>query len=239
MTVFAARTRPGPPENGRYQALDVVPDSNGVMWQCVKGGMAGGNLFDLSNAQFVALSSPSTAGVGSVPAAVAATCVAENTGQGSFRRTVLTLTAMPMTIVDSTGGVGSVKIYDFPEGRILMLGGILTLAPTTTSVLASTLNASAVGAIAVGTVAAAADATLTSTEADLIPSVAITHSATINVAAATVSGVLAASAFFAGQTTAIDAILNATITTATDIDADATVTYTGRIEFNWVFLGDF
>src|SRR5574341_1764578 len=113
MAVYAARTRPGPPENGRYQNGDVVPDSNGVVWICVKGGMAG----YLGDATFAA--SPSslpttTAGVG---APAGAGNVAAEYGDGTIHQTVLTLTDVAVAVAD-VSQFGSLKIYDFPEGRI-------------------------------------------------------------------------------------------------------------------------
>lgn len=238
MTAYAARTKNGPPENGRYQVGDTVPDASGTVWECVRGGMAGGDGMVAGGAVFVASPALSTTSPYGIGAANGSTVTAVETGFGAYRRTVLTLAATPMTIVDANVA-GSVKVYDFPEGRILLLGCIASLAPTTTSTLASTLNASAAGVLALGSASAAADATLTSTEADMLPSTAVTHSATINVAAATVTGALAAAAQFNGTSTPIDMYLNAAITTATDIDGDATVTWSGVITFHWVNLGDF
>lgn len=240
MTAFAARTRPGPPENGRYQVGDTIPDSLGTVWQCVAGGMAGspGSSMTAGEARFAANPALSTTSPFGYGLPNGATVTAVETGFGPYRKTVLTLTATPMTIVDANVA-GNVKIYDFPEGRIALLGCIASLAPTTTTAIASTLNAGVAGVWALGSVAAAADATLTSTEADMLPSTAWTSSTTINVAAATVTGALAAAAQFNGTATAIDMYLNAAITTATDIDADATVTWTGTVTFHWINLGDF
>lgn len=235
MTAFAARTRPGPPENGRYQVLDTVPDSNGVVWQCSKGGMAAGSQFYADKAEWVALP-PVTAvspfGVGT-PAGTGV--ASETTGSGPYRRTVLTLTAMPQTITNGASEFTGTKIYDFPEGRILILGVIATLAETTTSVLATTITTATAGAYALGTVTAS-NASLTGTMVNLAPSTAYTSSATINVPGAAAVAALAASAPFDGTATAIDMFLNNSIATNS---ADGTLTWTGRIEVAWVHLGDY
>ena len=132
---------------------------------------------------------------------------------------------------------GGVKIYDFPEGRILFLGSTASIAVTTTSVLASTLNAGVTCNWGVGTVTQA-NATVATTEQNLIPVTAFTSSATIAVAGATATAALAASAQFDGTSTAIDMFLNLAVAGATDIDADATVTVAGTILFTWINLGD-
>lgn len=241
MTAYAARTRPGPPEQGRYQVGDTVPDSNGTLWVCAVGGMAGAGAYqDTGYARFVAqgagLSTTET-GFGAVPVAVSATVTAAEYMAGLTHRTVLTLADMPQTVVNGTEYQGT-KVYTFPEGRILILGVQATLAQKTTSVLASTLNSGATGAVALGSVTASST-TLSSTAADLAPSTAFTSSTTINVAGTAVSPVLASSAQFDGHTTALAMFLNSAYATTTDVDADATQTWTGTIRIVWVPLGDF
>jgi hypothetical protein len=85
----------------------------------------------------------------------------------------------------------------------------------------------------------ASNVSLTSTMVDMLPSTAFTSSATINVAGTAVSAALAASAQFNGTATAIDMYLNSAYATTTDVDADATQTWTGSITFHWVNLGDY
>ena len=157
---------------------------------------------------------------------------------GVVNKTLLTLTAVGVTMADATVQGGGTKIYDFPAGQILILGSTASLAPKTTTALASTINASAAGVWSLGSAVAAANATLTSTEADVLPSTAFTSSATINVAAATVTGALAAPIIIDGRTTAVDLYLNACIDTATDIDGDGTITWTGTVLVHWINLGD-
>ncbi len=156
---------------------------------------------------------------------------------GALCKTTLTLDNVPQTVVNGTEYQGT-KIYDFAQGRILMLGVTATLQQKTTSALASTLNASSVGAIALGTVTASAT-TLSATMVDLLPSTAFTSSATINVAGTAVSAALGASAHFDGTTTAKDVYLNTAYATTTDVDGNATQTISGTVVMTWIDLGDY
>jgi len=155
---------------------------------------------------------------------------------GPLCQTTLTLNNVPQAVVNGTEYQGT-KIYDFPQGRILILGVTATLQQKTTSAIASTLN-SATGAISLGT-ATASSVTLNSTMADLLPSTAFTSSTVINVAGTAVSAALAASAQFDGTTTAKDVYLNTAYATTTDVDADATQTISGTVVISWCFLGDY
>lgn len=236
MTAFAARTRPGPPENGRYQQGDTVPDSNGTIWTCAKGGWAGYR----GSAVFVPATpgvSTSVSAVGAVESAFSATVSAAESVHGAVHVTVLTLTDVPQAVVNGTEYQSS-KIYTLPEGRILVLGSQATLAQKTTSALASTLNASSTGAVSMGS-APASNVTLSSTMVDLGPSTAFTSSATINVAGTAVNVVLAASAQISGVSTPVSLYLNSAYATTADVDGDATQTWTGTIRLVWMQLGDY
>ncbi|MCK5604708.1 hypothetical protein KAR91_22655 [Candidatus Pacearchaeota archaeon] len=156
---------------------------------------------------------------------------------GAMNQTTLTLAAVAQAVINGTE-YQSTKIYDFPEGRILVLGTTATLQQTTTSTLATTLNASSTGGIALGTVAAS-NVALSSTMVDLLPETAFTSSATINVAGTAVSAALAASAQFDGTTTAKDMYLNTGYETTTDVDGDATQTISGTVVCTWINLGDY
>lgn len=156
---------------------------------------------------------------------------------GPFCQTTLTLNNVPQAVTNGTEYQGT-KIYDFPQGRILIMGVTATLQQKTTSVLASTLNASVTGAISLGT-ATASNVSLTSTMVDLLPSTAFTSSATINVAGTAVSAALAASAQFDGTSTAKDVYLNTAYATTTDVDGNATQTISGTVVITWCQLGDY
>lgn len=158
-------------------------------------------------------------------------------GNGILHQTVFTLTALPLTLADAAQGAG-VKIYDFPEGAITILGASGSVAETTTAELASTLNGGVTYNWGVGTVTQS-NGTLATTEQDIIETTDGTASATINVAgAASTAGRTSAPANFDGTSTAKDAFFNVGIATATDIDGDATTTWTGTITITWLFNGD-
>ena len=158
-------------------------------------------------------------------------------GNGLFHQTVFTLTALPLTLRDTEQGQG-VKIYDFPEGGITILGASGSVAETTTSILADTLNTGVTYNWGVGTTTQANGA-LATTEQDILPTTNGTASATINVAGAVSrSGRTADAANFNGTGTPIDAFFNVGLATADDIDANATTTYTGTLTITWLFNGD-
>lgn len=177
--------------------------------------------------------STTSSGVG---AANGATVSAVERGNSVVHKTVLTLTATPVTMRETEQG-GGVKIYDFPEGRIVILGATGSIVPTTTSILASTLHASVTCNWGVGTVTQS-NATLATTEQNITQVAAFTSSATINVAGSAVGGAGALAAHD-GTSTPIAAFLNLAVAGAGDIDADATVTVTGTITISWINLGDF
>lgn len=156
---------------------------------------------------------------------------------GPFVQTTLTLDNVAQSVTNGTEYQGT-QIFDFPAGRVFVLGVTATLQQKTTSTLASTLNASSTGAISLGT-ATAASTTLDSTAADLLPSTAFTSSATINVAGTAVSAALAAAAQFDGTSTAKDVYLNTAYATTTDVDGNATQTISGTVVISWVNLGDY
>lgn len=174
-------------------------------------------------------------GAGTVPAAVAGTVSAAEYGDGTFHKTVLTLTAVPVTMRDTEQG-GGVKIYDFPVGYIQRLGASGTIAVTTTSELATTLNTGVTCNWGVGSTTQAS-ATVATTEQDFVNVTAFTASATIDVAGADATGVgVGVLASLDGTSTAVDAFLNLAVATATDIDGDATVTVSGTINIAWMNL---
>ena len=183
--------------------------------------------------------------VGAVVAGIGV--VAVESGFGNFRRTILTLTATPLTITDALAYAG-LKLYDFPAGRINILDCVTSLAFTTTSVLASTLNTGSTVAYGIGSVTASAT-TLATTMMNMMPGSGetvkeFTSSTTINVAGTTVTGFLAAvsaahlAAILNGTSTPIDLFLNVAVPTGTDIDADATLTVSGTITVTWINGGD-
>lgn len=173
-----------------------------------------------------------TTGVG---ARNGATVTAEEVGSDVLHKTVLTLANTPMTVRDTEQGNG-VKIYDFPAGYIRICGATGTVTITTTSALASTLNASKAVGWGVGTTTQA-NTTLATTEQDIVNVTSATSSATVNVANTATTGVgPAILAAFDGTVTPVDVYLNLSVPTATDIDGNATVVFNGTITIYWMKL---
>ncbi len=167
---------------------------------------------------------------GSVPSAVADEVTATEYGEGAFRQTVLTLDALPVSVVGATGiGFGGVKAYTFPEGRILVLGVIASLL---IDPLSSNLDVADGGDIGLGTVIVA-DADLgDSTDVDLCAAIDLDPIGTA------VGGELAASAQFDGTSTAKTLNVNVLIDDA-DIGATEAIGVDGTITISWVSLGDY
>jgi hypothetical protein len=130
------------------------------------------------------------------------------------------------------------KLFTFPAGRINVLGCVATLQEKTTSAILGTLNAGKTGAVSLGTTVAAST-TLDGTQANLLPSTAWTSGDTINVGGTAVSSALAVSAQLDGTTTAKELWLNSAVVTDGDLDADATITWTGSITLTFLVLGDY
>lgn len=176
----------------------------------------------------------STAGNGAVPSAVAATCVAVESGDGVTHQTVLTLTALDQLVPNGGSEFCGTELYDFPAGRIHIIGVTASLAPTTTTVIADTIASGATGTVALGT--ATDDGTHTNTKVDLLPDGNFTSSTVINVPAAAVTKTLVAGAPFDGTSAAKKAFLNSKVATNT---ADAHLAWTGNITITWINLGDY
>ncbi len=196
---------------------------------------------NIKRIESVDLDAPSiSAEVGTVPSAVAATCIATETGGNLFHKTVLTCTAMPLSVTDDAGVAqyGGVKVYTFPKGLIATLGGMisgnLTLGVTGTIIDAFT------GVNALGSVTATTGATLVAGEATWLQS---TANATAAAKVAAVTSVSIATALtesggrtFDGTVTAAPVFLNFAI--ADDVThTSGTGTFTGTITFMWSKIG--
>lgn len=163
-------------------------------------------------------------------------------GNGILNKTVLTCTDTPITISDDAGVAqyGGVKVFDFPAGLIITLGA--TISGTLTAGVTGTIIDNWDGDVALGTVTATTGSTLTSTEANIMPSVAVSAGASDKigvVSAVSVATALTESGarWLNGTATAIDMYLNFVI----DDDAThtaGTATFTGTITFLWMNGGD-
>jgi len=159
-----------------------------------------------------------------------ATVTVVESGDGVVHKSVLTCAATPISVVGASGvGFGGVKIYTFPEGRILVLGVTASLE---VDVLASNLEAADGGDYGIGT-AIVGDADLgDATDIDLCPSTSIDPIGTA------VGAALVASAHFDGTGTAKTVNLNLLIDDG-DIGGTEAVGMTGTVTLSWVNLGDY
>lgn len=171
-------------------------------------------------------------------AGTAATDVtASEQGNGVVQKTVLTLSGVSVTVGNTTGvSFGGTKIYDFPAGRILVLG--VTLAnlsfDLTDAGNETPIDDTMGGDIAVGTTAPD-DGTLGGTDVDLIPATSIDP-----ISDGVDGAALAASAQFDGTTTAVDAYINAIIDDGDVADgASDVILVSATVTITWVSLGDY
>lgn len=179
----------------------------------------------------VAQANPST-GAGSVPANASTSAVTTTDG---VLKTVITLSGRSITMTDAgaAGSHGSVQLYDFPQCNLSFLGATCNL--TLTAGVGGISDTAAV-VVGVGTVTLATDnATLTGTEADLVPSTAATLTA--GVGSGKGKSLTAGAAVFDGTTTAKDAWLNIAVPDA-DSSANDTITVSGTVTLVWANLGD-
>ncbi len=173
---------------------------------------------------------------GSVPSAVSPYISVAEYGNNVLHKTVLTCTALPISIADDAGVAqyGGVQVYTFPLGLIATLmarlEGNLTLGTTGTIINTFT------GVNALGSVVATTGSSLTSTEATYLQS---TANATAAAKVAAISSVSIATALTEaamrtvdGRSTAAPMFLNFAI--ADDASHTAgTGSFTGVITFDW------
>ena len=170
--------------------------------------------------------------------AVAGTGVSLSTERGEiWHKTTITITDLSITITDATtvGAHGSQKIYDFPEGVIVVEAAMMNL---TTLAGSGGIGDTAALIGALGSAAAGTNnETLTTTEADIIASTA----GTLSGGAGTLVGVGPGSGLNAkldGHTTPADVYLNIVVPDAGSSASD-TVVVSGTIVLLWLNLGDF
>lgn len=163
----------------------------------------------------------------------AGTGVTASESSPAIHKTVLSLADLVVAMTDATtaGCHGSQKIYDFPDGNILILGAVTDL-----QIVA---GAGGIGdtAAVVGSLGSAAvstdNATLTSTEANIVPSTA----ATLSSGAGNCDGESTSPATLDGTTSPASAYLNLAVPDAGS-SANDTITVNGTITLNWINLGD-
>jgi len=138
---------------------------------------------------------------------------------GAQKKVKLTFKDLAIALTDEAGVVayGGLKIYDFDPGLITFHGAVGTLTITKSS---AGVDDDAAGDLAVGTVVASNNATLATTEQDLIPTGAFTLVAGTDTVAIQ-STATEIGAVFDGTSTAIDVFLNFLVD---DVDHDVTTT---------------
>jgi hypothetical protein len=163
------------------------------------------------------------------------TVTAVEQGAGPVHQTVLTLSATPVTVGNTTGAsFGGVKLYDFPAGRIAVLGVVADLDFDWDG---TSIAADGSGDVSMGTTITS-DATLDGTDVNLLPSTGLTDPFVAGQGSA--AAALAAAAQFDGTSTPIDANLNLIIDNA-DVEDGASdvVRVTGTVTMTWIVLGDY
>jgi len=181
-------------------------------------------------------------GVGVIPDAVKPYVVAAESGNGVLNRTILTCTAVPLSVADDAGQAqyGGVKLYTFPQGIVYVQGAVLngnlTMGVTGTFIDAFT------GVIALGSATAGTGTTLVTTEATWLQSTAMS-TASSKVAATAAFPVAtqiteAGARWYDGHTTAGPVFLNVAI--ADDASHTAgTGTWTGVVTMIWSIIADY
>ena len=155
---------------------------------------------------------------------------------GIVRKTVITFASRVLALTDVASTVAYVgsKVYDFPEGAIFILGAVADLTITKD---AAGVDDAFNGDFGVGTVTASNNATLATTEQNIIPTTA-TPAASSGVT--TGRGVSTAAVTLDGTTTPADVYLNILVD---DGDQDVTSTptnllITGTLTLVWANLTD-
>lgn len=146
-------------------------------------------------------------------------------------RTILTVAqVIAMTDATTNGSEGSGILYTFPEGNILILGAVANLTLTR---VGTAIGATAALVAALGSVAAAADATLTGTEANIVPSTVATMTAGIGA----MNKESTAPVTLDGTNTPAVCRLNLAVPDA-DSSGNDSITATGTVQITWINLGD-
>lgn len=168
--------------------------------------------------------------------------IADETGEGRFRTTRIRFADLIVTMADDAGvtAYGGLKVYDMPEGVIEVLGSRANLTRVERTVAVDTGFAAAFdGDASVGTVTAGTGASLSSTEANLVPSFS-TAQASAGVSAGGNSVATTRAGTIDGTSSPMDIFLNLLVD---DADQDLTTTasnlaVTGEIELSWMIVGD-
>lgn len=158
----------------------------------------------------------------------------EELGNGINHKTILSFSAVSLAMTDASSAQssGSQKIYTFPQALVSIQAAVISINATKSG---SGISTTFAGLVSLGTAAAAADATLTGTEANVVPST-VTAAATAGVSA--VNAVNTAAATLNGAASALALYYNQLINDA-DSSASGTLSLTGTIVLHWINGGSY
>jgi len=219
--------------------VTVATVNNGTSYTIAKATLGANEAYEYDGATWTEITAASAPNVG---AKNGTTVSVSETSYGPLHQTILTCTATPVTISDDAGVAqyGGVKVYTMPEGLVATMGAVVS--GSITAGVTGTIIDNWDGDVALGTVTAATGATLVSTEANIMPSVAVSAGAADKIGVVSAVSVATAltesgATWLDGTTTAVPVFLNFVI----DDDAThtaGTATFTGTITLTWVHLGD-
>lgn len=174
------------------------------------------------------------------PVTAGAATVAATSHALSVQRARLTLTNAVVALTDEAGVVayGGVKVADFPAGAVCIIGATANLALTKSS---AGVNADWDGDFAIGTATAGNDASLSGTEANVIPSTATPQAVSGATTAKGQTTTALSGTIVDGTATAVDLYLNVLVDDA-DHDVGGTacnILATGTIDITYAMLGDY
>ena len=173
-------------------------------------------------------------GVGAIPSVTGLTAI--DRAIGSQHTVIMTFTNVDFALTDEAGVVAYTgkKVFDMPSGAYVIHGAVADLALTKSS---AGVNADWDGDFSVGTVTASNNATLSSTEQNIIPTTATPQASS---GATTADGVSTAALYLDGTATPSDIYLNFLVD-----DADHNVNGTacnlivnGTLRLTYTYLGD-
>lgn len=157
--------------------------------------------------------------------------VANSIAPVQYKTFTVTNLSVPTTDNTTAGAQGSQKIYTFPEGLVSIVGASTNL---TISKVGSSLTATAAVVGSLGSVVvSSADSTLTSTEANIIPSTVGTLTAGVG----SIKGESTGSVTLDGTTTPAEVYLNFAVPDAGSTGNDALLV-NGTVTIGFVQLGD-
>lgn len=182
-------------------------------------------------------------GNGQVPGVLTTVTVAELGGAG-VHQTLLTFTNAHVTITHNGGvtGYGGLNVYTLPTGNLLFLGAVVANLALTKST--SGINSTFRSTLSLGTATADSGATLTGTEANLIPSTsvpqAVAGATTATGRSTTTQGpVVLDGTYTTTSALGLGVYLNFLVNVADETDPPGDLILNGQIVLTWINLGDY